>query len=120
MKLTPASELEQRILKLQQLLQADGLDAVIMAQNADLYYFAGTVQNGSLYVPASGEALFLVRRELGRAREESGLKHVLPYGSPKDIPARLAEFLSHRHASVLSWMCSLIIFTNATARSLPS
>jgi len=92
MKLIPASELEQRILKLQQLMKADGLDAVIMAQNADLYYFAGTVQNGSLYVPASGEALFLVRRELGRARNESGLKHVLPYGSPKDIPARLAEF----------------------------
>lgn len=87
MRLTPATELEYRCKKLQDLMQSAGLDAVIIVQNADLYYFTGTVQNGCLYVPVSGQPLYLVRRDQARARMESGLKEVLPFVSPKDIPA---------------------------------
>ena len=63
-----------RTQSLQTRMQAAGLDAVIMMQNADLFYFTGSIQQGLLYIPASGEALYLVRKEYTRARMECGLK----------------------------------------------
>ncbi len=92
MRITPASELQVRIGKLQSLMPRDGLDAILMLQNADLFYFTGTVQQGMLYVPASGEALYMVRKDHGRARMESGLREVIPFKSPKDIGGILASY----------------------------
>ncbi len=92
MRLTPAAELEYRCKKLQELMVSNTLDAVIIVQNADLFYFTGTVQSGNLYVPASGQPLYMVRKESGRARMESGLKEVLPFTSMKDVPAILMQF----------------------------
>lgn len=92
MRLTPATELEYRCKKLQEYMAIDSLDAVIIVQNADLFYFTGTVQSGNLYVPASGQPLFMVRKEAVRARMESGLKEVVPFGSIKDIPAVLSRY----------------------------
>ncbi len=92
MRLTPATELEYRCKKLQELMISADLDAVIIVQNADLFYFTGTVQSGNLYVPASGQPLFMVRKEAGRARMECGLKEVIAFRSQKDIPAILAQY----------------------------
>lgn len=92
MRLTPAIELEYRCNRLQELMVENGLDAVIITQNADLFYFTGTVQSGCLYLPAKGQPLYLVRRDAARARMESGLREVRAFGSPKDIPAIVAEF----------------------------
>ena len=92
MRLTPATELEYRCSKLQEYMASESLDAVIMVQNADLFYFTGTVQSGNLYVPASGQPLYMVRKDSGRARMESGLKEVIPFTSLKDMPNILAEY----------------------------
>ncbi|HEY3308465.1 MAG TPA: Xaa-Pro peptidase family protein [Desulfuromonadaceae bacterium] len=92
MRLTPATELEYRCSKLQKQMTEQGLDAVIIVQNADLFYFTGTVQSGNLYVPAKGQPLYMVRKEASRARMESGLKEVMPFGSMKDIPAILSKY----------------------------
>ena len=92
MRLTPATELEFRCKKLQEYMLAESLDAVIIVQNADLFYFTGTVQSGNLYVPASGQPLYMVRKEAARARMESGFKEVIPFGSMKDIPAILTQY----------------------------
>lgn len=92
MRITPTNELEYRYRKLQQYMAAEGLDAVIIAQNADLFYFTGTIQSGNLYVPAEGAPLYMVRRDFMRARMESGLKEVVPFASMKDIPAVLANY----------------------------
>lgn len=92
MRITPRSELQSRIEKLQNLMQQQGLDAVLMLQNADLFYFTGTIQQGILYVPASGEPLYLVRKDLDRARMECGLKEILPFKSPRDLPGILSDF----------------------------
>lgn len=73
-------------------MAASGLDAVIIVQNADLFYFTGTVQNGNLYLPAQGQPIFMVRKDAGRARMESGLKEVVPFGSMKDIPGILSRY----------------------------
>lgn len=92
MRLTPAVELEYRCKKLQDLMAETGLDAIIVAQNADLFYFTGTIQSGNLYVPAKGQPLYMVRKDVARARMESGLKEVIPFSSMKDIPAILSTY----------------------------
>lgn len=71
---------------------SESLEAIIIVQNADLFYFTGTVQSGNLYVPASGQPIFMVRKDAGRARMESGLKEVIPFKSIKDIPGILSQF----------------------------
>jgi Xaa-Pro dipeptidase len=92
MRLTPKNELEYRYRKLQQEMAAAGLDAVIIVQNADLFYFTGTVQSGNLYVPASGEPIYMVRRDFLRGRMESGLAEVVPFSSPNDLPGIVASY----------------------------
>lgn len=92
MRLTPAIELEYRCRKLQGLMAGQDIDAVIIVQNADLYYFTGTTQSGCLYVPAQGQPIYMVRKEFSRARMESGVKEVVPFGSMMDIPGILTGF----------------------------
>lgn len=92
MRITPTTELEHRCKRLQDLMAAAGLDAVIIVQNADLFYFTGTVQSGNLYVPTEGQPLYMVRKEACRARMESGLKEVIPFASMKEIPVILMQY----------------------------
>lgn len=89
---TPGSELERRRLALQRLMAADGLDAVIIIQNADLFYFTGTIQSGCLYVPAEGEPVYMVRRDVLRAGAESPLGRVVPFASMREAPEILAGY----------------------------
>lgn len=92
MRLTPATELEYRCSRLQGYMAETGLDAVIIVQNADLFYFTGTTQSGCLYVPAQGQPIYMARKEFSRARMESGLKEIVPFGSMKDIPGILTHY----------------------------
>lgn len=92
MRLTPATELEYRCKKLQEQMAEAGLDGIIIVQNADLFYFTGSLQSGNLYVPVHGQPIYMVRRDAGRARMESGLKEVIPFGTMKEIPAILAAY----------------------------
>jgi Xaa-Pro aminopeptidase len=87
--LVPASELNARTAGLQAGLADLGLDAALLRQNADLYYFAGTVQQSYLYVPAEGEATLFVRKVPDRARQESALGRIVELASPQDLPALL-------------------------------
>ena len=92
MRITPAVELKNRIVSLQKEMSIHSLEAILILQNADLFYFTGAIQQGALYVPAEGEALYLVRKDYARARMESGLKEVVPFRSPRDIPGLLADY----------------------------
>jgi len=89
--LAPAAELKGRIARLQAGLGALRLDAALLQQNADLFYYAGTVQQSYLYVPAEGEATLFVRKVAERARLESALGAVIGLPSPKGLPAAIAE-----------------------------
>jgi Xaa-Pro dipeptidase len=89
MRLTPLDELSARLTRLQQGLQARNLDGAIISQNADLFYFTGTMQTSNLFVPASGDVLLLTRRSHERACQESPLPHILPIRSLKEIPGLL-------------------------------
>ncbi|WP_306533884.1 Xaa-Pro peptidase family protein [Geobacter sp.] len=92
MRITPREELDNRIKKLQAYMVEAELDAVVVVQNADLFYFTGTIQSGALYVPAAGEPIYMVRKEFSRARMESGLKEIVPFATMKAIPEILASY----------------------------
>ncbi|HET6475153.1 MAG TPA: Xaa-Pro peptidase family protein [Thermoleophilia bacterium] len=89
--LAPAEELAGRIAGLQARLADRGLDAALLQQNADLFYFAGTVQQSFLYVPAEGEPTLFVRKVAERARLESALGAIVDLPSPKELPRLIAE-----------------------------
>jgi len=88
--LTPATEIHARIAKLQTGLRAAHLAAAFLVQNADLFYFTGSIQQGILIVPAEGEPVYFVRRVFERAVEESPLPNVRKIGSPKEVTAYFA------------------------------
>jgi Xaa-Pro dipeptidase len=83
---TPRTEIEMRIAGLQGILAQMGLDGALILQRVDLFYFTGTIQQGSLYVPAAGEPLLMVNKVLARARAESAIGNIAPLSSPKSIP----------------------------------
>lgn len=72
-------------------MQREGLDAVLLMQSADLFYFTGTIQSGVLYVPEAGAALYFVRKDLQRARREAPIEHILPLVSLRDLPVELTK-----------------------------
>ncbi|NLI81780.1 MAG: aminopeptidase P family protein [Deltaproteobacteria bacterium] len=87
----PISDLAGRIVSLQALLMKNEVDAAIIRQNADLYYFAGTVQDAHLVIPAKGQPLFLVRRDVSRAEAQSPIRPVIPLQKLKDLAPRVSE-----------------------------
>jgi Xaa-Pro dipeptidase len=87
----PMTEIAGRIVALQALLSKSGIDAAIIRQNADLYYFTGTVQDAHLIIPASSEPLFLVRRDVARAEFQSPVRPVVPLKSMKELPQALFD-----------------------------
>lgn len=87
----PSSEIENRVRSLQDLMIQEELDGIVLSQNVDLFYFSGTMQPGYLYIPNREEPLFLVKKNVERAREESPLQNIIPLSSPKDIPSLVAE-----------------------------
>lgn len=83
---TPLSELAARISRFQNDLQKHQIDSVLIAQPVDLFYFAGTLQQGFLFVPDQGQPLLMVRKTLERAIAESPLPHIVGFSSPRQIP----------------------------------
>ena len=86
---TPKSELDLRINKLQDYLNQHDIDAALILQRVDLFYFSGTFQQGSLYIPAQGDPILMVHKSTERARAESGIDNIVPLESPRKIPAIL-------------------------------
>ncbi|PID40683.1 MAG: peptidase M24 [Proteobacteria bacterium] len=88
--ITPLSEIDARIAKLQAALQKQGIDGALILQNTDLFYFAGTIQQAHLYVPVQGRPLLMVRKSLERACRESPLADILPIRNPRQLPEIIA------------------------------
>ena len=86
------AELSSRIKRLQKCLQKEGIDLALIRQNADLYYFSGTVQDSHLLVPANSEPILLVWRVYERALLESSLSKKYHLLSLSKLPSFLHEF----------------------------
>ena len=88
---TPASELESRIAKLQNHLTENKIDAALIIQRVDLFYFSGTIQQANLYIPAQGDPILLAVRSTPRARAESAIERMVTIKSPRNIPEILNQ-----------------------------
>jgi Xaa-Pro dipeptidase len=88
---TPAGELARRAAALRRQLASADLDAAVITQNTDLFYFAGSIQSGVLIVPVEGKPVYAVRRVLERAQAESALDTIVPLPSLRGLAARLTE-----------------------------
>jgi len=75
---TPREEIERRIQALQAGMREQGIEAALIVQRADLFYFSGTGQEAHLLIPAEGRATLMVRKSLERAQVDSPLDEVLP------------------------------------------
>jgi len=78
---------EQRIIKLQQELKSKGIDGALIIYPIDVYYFSGTRQNGTLWIPAEGNPILMVRKSYARAVKESLIEDTRPFPSSKEFPA---------------------------------
>lgn len=92
---TPLSELESRTAKLQELMKEQNLDGVVIIQNADLFYFAGTIQRSHLFIPAKGEPSLMVRKNFDRALCESKLKNIFLLSNVKELGGYLKSLIEH-------------------------
>ncbi|MBW2171998.1 MAG: aminopeptidase P family protein [Deltaproteobacteria bacterium] len=90
--LVPAEEIFSRISKLQERLADKGLDGAVIPDGINMFYFTGTMQNGFVFVPAKGEAVFLVRRNLERAKKETPIKALVPFRSISQLPVALQDY----------------------------
>ncbi|ABB31951.1 peptidase M24 [Geobacter metallireducens RCH3] len=84
-------ESEQRIIRLQTELRAKGIDGALIIFPIDVYYFTGTRQNATLWVPADGNPLLLVRKSYSRAVKESLIEDTRPFPSSKEFPTLFSE-----------------------------
>ena len=81
------TEAMQRVATMQAQLQAKRLDGALFIFPIDVYYFSGTRQNSTLWIPVAGEPVLMVRKSLHRARVESVLTDIRPFPSSKEFPA---------------------------------
>lgn len=78
--------------RLQKKMIDQHIDAIIITQNVDLYYFTASMQTGFLFIPSVGEAVYYVRRSLQRAQEETTKAvEVVELGSMKSFGERLSN-----------------------------
>jgi Xaa-Pro dipeptidase len=89
----PREETDTRLECTRKALRRLHLDAGLFVWPTDLYYLTGTMQNGHLLVPVEAEPLFLVRRDLERARAESPLENIEGLTSLKQLPVRVADWM---------------------------
>lgn len=73
MRLFTKPELMNRVSRFQTLLQSSEIEVALFSTNSDLFYFTGSIQRGIVVIPAIGEPLYFVRKNVARAEEESAL-----------------------------------------------
>ncbi len=71
---TPKEELLRRINGLKEKMSEAGITFTVIMQNADLFYFSGTIQKGVMVIPLDGDPLLFVERSMERARAETPLE----------------------------------------------
>jgi Xaa-Pro aminopeptidase len=86
---TPKEEIETRLEVFRNRMAGEGISFAVILQNADLFYFTGTVQKGALIVPVDQPPFFFVEKSLYRAGMESPLE-IIPIKKDKDIGSILS------------------------------
>ncbi len=87
----PQSELDARLAAFQQAIGDAGIDAALVMQHADLFYFSGAVNRAILYMPAVGTPLLLALPGTERIREETLFPRIEDIDRQEVLPTLLQE-----------------------------
>ncbi len=104
----PRQESQRRLDKIRENLLEEHIDALIISDNADIYYACGRVFNGYIYLPAQGEPEYFARRPVGL--EGENLTYIR---KPEDIPM-LLENKGLKAPQTLGLELDLIPYSSAT------
>lgn len=85
-----AAEIQERLHHLQRTLAEQAIEAALIVQSADLFYYTGTIQQSYLVVPVQGEVTLFTRKSAERARHETPLP-VTPLPSLRMLPDLVRE-----------------------------
>jgi Xaa-Pro dipeptidase len=85
-----SEEIQRRIIRLQERMSEKGMEIALILQNADLFYFSGTIQKGYLLVPLEGEQTLFVQKDYERALREIPLRCIRTE-SLRDLPGLMKE-----------------------------
>lgn len=93
MGIVSRSELDARMARLRARMdeRAPEWELAAVVGKVNMYYLAGTMQEGLLLIPRGGEAVLWVRRSFERALEESGFPDIRPMGSFRDAAAGMGS-----------------------------
>lgn len=85
----PAHELLARMTRFRDRMDRDHPDweSAGITGKINLYYFTGTIQDGLLFIPRNGDAVFWVRRSFERATAESEFPDIRKMSSYRDAAA---------------------------------
>ncbi len=86
-----ATELTNRVQKLQAYLAGDEIDLAILSQNSDILYYSGSMQPLYLCVPAAGEPFALARKATTRISADAPHLALEPFAGGRDLAAILAR-----------------------------
>jgi Xaa-Pro aminopeptidase len=86
----PGPEIFGRIRRFQQHLGEENLDGALILDGVNLFYFTGTMQQGVLFLPRIGDAVFFVRRSLERAQQESPIHSLIPVKRFDDVSSGIS------------------------------
>ncbi len=78
-------ECPTRIARLQQKLQQEDLDGALFIYPIDIYYFTATRQTSTLWVPAQGAPVLLVRKSFARAKQEACIADIRQFPRSKEF-----------------------------------
>lgn len=84
-------EILHRIHSLQSEMVRNRLDGALVVQRTDLFYLSGTGQDGQLFIPAKGDPILFVRKNLERATGDSPLKSVRPLRSLSELTSEMSS-----------------------------
>lgn len=88
----PEKEIEKRVSSLQAKLGESNLPGCLILDKINIFYYSGTMQNGALFIPDSGDPVFFIRRSLEMGKQESPLKNLIQFKRFKDIPPALKAY----------------------------
>ncbi len=92
MPIFSVQEFRTRLQLLQQELGKRGIDWGILNNNADLYYYCGSMQPLYLMVPAKGEAVVVARKALSRIMKEVEQLNIEVFSSGKEFASILEKY----------------------------
>ncbi len=85
-------EIYRRVNKFQNILKELDVSGAIILQNVDRFYFSGTIQNATLFIPMEGDPILFVYKGLERAKYESPLNNIIKVKSAINIKEIINEY----------------------------